>query len=178
MDSIKKLYFNKYKKIKFYNLFQNKVKEINQKLDLKFQVSAICENTNTDILCKENNIRVDLPIWHGNIESEIRVMILGLEPRHTHDKFNIDQFNQYVFGSPFGIEYWTLRNPYYKAFHSIIKRKNTFVYFSDVVKEYFVYLNKENSDKSARKNFSQLANDLDNIKFLEQEIRQKFCTTC
>lgn len=87
---------------------------------------------------ESGNIRVDLPVWYGDINSEKRIVFLGLEPRDT-DKtgyLNIEHRKNYVFATPFALERSWSR--YQKAFSHLLDNWDTFFYFTDAVKEYFV----------------------------------------
>lgn len=99
--------------------------------------------------------RVDLPVWFGNSNSTNKFIVMGLEPRDT-DKtggLNIERCEKYVFGTPFALE--RPKGPYYSAFFEATKGKDSFIYFTDIVKTYNVTGIKMNDDKNAREDFKQ-----------------------
>lgn len=122
------------------------------------------------IECKNGDIRVDLPVVIGLEKSAYRLAVLGLEPRDSNSKYNIERSGNFVFGTPFGIEYWTEKNKYYRCFEDLIKKENCYLYFTDVVKEYEVKESKGEADKNARKTFWSKANKIDNVNFLKKEL--------
>jgi hypothetical protein len=174
MNDIINLYKSKFKFISFYDLVSYKI----------LNNSLISDNyhftSKTSLLdpitykAKLSDIRVDLPIWFGDQEKiKLKVMILGREPRDSHDKYNIEvnDDNGYVFGSPFGIEYWSEKNKYFRSFKTLIRNKEILSYFTDVVKTYEVKDSKSESDFSAKVNFwSHAESDINNLEFLKQEV--------
>ena len=173
IQKINSLYQDKYK----YSTFYERLLYLNSKEEDLFRnnnflssyVSAdISTNDKEPIVCIAGKIRVDLPIWFGKENAKNRIMILGSEPRDTNCKYNIEHQGKYVFGTPFAIEDWP-KNKYFKAFEPIVTSPDTFVYFNDVVKEYYVGNDgKTNDDRTARKLFWERAQDHRN--FLEKEI--------
>jgi hypothetical protein len=121
------------------------------------------------IECKNGDIRIDLPISFGSEKATYRLAILGLEPRDSNSKYNINRSGKFVFGTPFGIEYWTEKNKYYRCFESLFQRQDCYLYFTDVVKEYEVKDSKGAADINARKTFWTKAALEDNIAFLKSE---------
>lgn len=121
------------------------------------------------IECQNGDIRVDLPISFGSEKATYRLAILGLEPRDSNSKFNINRSGKFVFGTPFGIEYWTEKNKYYRCFEALFERQDCYMYFTDVVKEYEVKDSKGAADKNARKTFWTKAAKDENIAFLKSE---------
>lgn len=162
---ILELYKNKYVFNEFYSLFGELINENNILGSGIKQKSTISQ-----FECKVGDIRVDLPISLGRENTKYRFAILGLEPRDSNSKFNIERSGKFVFGTPFGIEYWTEKNKYYRCFEELLKRDDCYLYFTDVVKEYEVGENKGDSDKNARKTFWQKAADIQNISFLRKEL--------
>ena len=119
--------------------------------------------------CQNGDVRVDLPISFGSEKATYRLAILGLEPRDSNSKFNINRFGKFVYGTPFGIEYWTEKNKYYRCFESLFQKQDCYLYFTDVVKEYEVKDSKGAADNNARKTFWTKAAQGDNIAFLKSE---------
>jgi uracil-DNA glycosylase len=119
--------------------------------------------------CQNGDVRVDLPISFGSEKATYRLAILGLEPRDSNSKYNINRSGKFVFGTPFGIEYWTEKNKYYRCFESLFQRQDCYLYFTDVVKEYEVKDSKGAADNNARKTFWTKAAQEDNIAFLKSE---------
>jgi hypothetical protein len=118
--------------------------------------------------------RIDMPILCGNINSKNRVLILGLEPRHTNDMYNILRIQNKVFATPFGIDKWyslSKQNIYGSAFENFLNRDALFL-FSDFVKEYDVPdpNTKGLNDVKARSNFEKnFTNKYQSV--LEKEIK-------
>jgi hypothetical protein len=174
MNDILNLYKSKYKFDSFYDLVSTKI------LNNRFVSENYHFTGKTSLLvpitykAKPSDVRIDLPIWFGEPEKvKLKIMVLGREPRDSHDKYNIEvnEDNRYVFGSPFGIEYWNEKNKYYRSFKSLIRNKEFLTYFTDVVKSYEVKNSKPESDFSAKVNFwSHADSDLNNLKFLKQEV--------
>jgi hypothetical protein len=131
-------------------------------------------NINPDFKANPGDIRVDLPIWFGNPSKvKLKVMILGREPRNSHDKYNIEVRNEhkFVYGTPFGIEYWTEKNKYYRSFKNLIRNDEILTYFSDVVKTYEVKQTKSESDLQAKVGFWKKAElENANVVFLKTEV--------
>jgi uracil-DNA glycosylase len=121
------------------------------------------------IECQNGDVRVDLPISFGSEKATYRLAILGLEPRDSNSKYNIERSGNFVFGTPFGIEYWTEKNKYYRCFEDLLKKEDCYLYFTDVVKEYEVKDSKGAADINARKTFWTKAALEDNIAFLKSE---------
>ncbi len=177
LSKILKLYSSRYNFQNFYSIAALKIQS-NELLFKSYKPSSkeLLINSTPILMPRvnEGDIRVDLPIWFGNdSDSSYRIMILGREPRHSNDKFNIvrDELNKVVFATPFGIELWSERNKYYRSFKCLFERKDLFIYFTDVVKYYHVLDSKEASDKVAKKNFwHEASNNQDKLNFLKQEI--------
>lgn len=162
---ILELYKEKYLFDDFYPFIENLISQ--NKL---IGIGEKQKTTKSKFESKVSDIRVDLPICFGSEKATYRFAILGLEPRDSNSKYNIERSGKYVFGSPFGIEHWTEKNKYYKSFEELLKRDDCYLYFTDVVKEYEVKENKGDSDKNARKTFWQKAADIQNISFLRKEL--------
>ncbi|QNA46472.1 uracil-DNA glycosylase family protein [Lacibacter sediminis] len=111
------------------------------------------------IITGSNDIRVDLPVWFGNLSSPVRIAVMGLEPRNSDPDgiLNIERVGQYVFATPFALE--RPRGPYYAAFQDLLNSNNLFVYFTDVVKSYLVSGDKKNDDRIARQLFWKRAKE-------------------
>lgn len=162
---IKELYKSRYNFQDFYELAGALINE--NKLFSNESYQSIQKQK---IDCQKGDIRVDLPISFGSENAPFRIAILGLEPRNSNSKFNINRSGKFVFGSPFGIEHWTEKNKYFKCFEELIKRSDCYLYFTDVVKEYEVKDSKGAADKNARKTFWSKAEKKDNILFLKSEL--------
>ena len=109
---------------------------------------------------ERDTLRLDMPVMMGSQESSERVLILGLEPRHTNDFYNILKRGNLVYGTPFGIDRWyssAKQNIYPKAFHPYLSADRLFL-FSDFVKEYLVIDPKSKVENSelARSRFESL----------------------
>ena len=174
MKKIIELYQSKYKFNSFYEKASFKILQnnnVNQNFDMGFITS---ENPEFNYKAKYPDSRVDLPIWFGNPDSAIiKIMFLGREPSDSADKNNIEKSEEmnYVFGTPFGIEFWNEKNKYFKAFKEIVSNKNVLSYFSDVVKIFEVSESKNKSKAKAKVNFWKNADgDTKNIEFLMSEV--------
>jgi len=166
-DKIIELYNKRYEFNNFYHISSNLICH-----NPIFYETAECgpRFNNLNIECVPGDIRVDLPICFGNPNSKFKIVVMGLEPRNSNSRYNLERNNNFVYGTPFGIELWNFKNKYYKSFKELLHRKNVFVYFTDVVKEYEIKATKNEADKNARKTFWDKANNLENIDFLKAEI--------
>lgn len=153
-----------------FELFYNKVHALFNKNQISLSKTDKINNNYTNVLCSLGDIRVDLPISIGDKNSKYRIVILGLEPRDSNSKFNIEKHGKHVFGTPFGIEHWDEKNKYFKCFKGLLNREDCFLYFTDVVKEYEVRESKDAADKYARKTFKEKASKDENITFLRLEM--------
>jgi hypothetical protein len=111
-------------------------------------------------IVQKGDVRIDVPVLIGDSKSKHRILILGLEPRHTDDVFNIMKLGNKVFATPFGIDRWysdSKQGVYASAFERFLSSDKLFL-FSDFVKEYFVADPglKGKNDELARGNFEQL----------------------
>lgn len=169
LTQIKNLYNEKYPFELFYDFAQTLLTE-NQfipKASLSNSAKPVIE---VSIIARPGDIRVDLPIWFGDVSSKFRVFFLGLEPRDSDAKYNIEKKDNFIFATPFGIEFWNERNKYFKSFKSVLMRNDLFVYFTDVVKNYEVKSTKNKSDINARSLFWKKAVLEENLEFLNQEL--------
>jgi hypothetical protein len=160
--------------------FYNGLKFKSEETPHLFNPNIICSNANSsnDVsnIAKVNSgdIRIDMPIFCGNVNSKRKVLFLGLEPRHTNDIYNIMKIGNKVFATPFGIDKWyskSKQSVYASAFEKFLKQDGLFL-FSDFVKEYSVLdvLNKKSNDQLARNNFRILF-ESKYKSLLEQEIK-------
>ncbi len=178
MQKLFQYYENELGGDEFYNFLSCKSKEKQEYFNPNIVFSNI--NANKDHLYtnspKVNNgdIRIDMPILCGNTKSQRKVLILGLEPRHTDDVYNIMKIDNKVFATPFGIDKWfskSKQSVYASAFEKFLKLDALFL-FSDFVKEYKVIdaSNKASNDQLARINFKTLFDNKYQT-ILEQEIK-------
>lgn len=168
-----------YSKIRFnVDTYEN---EYNQS---EYFLSSISKEKNDDkrlIECSIGDIRIDVPVWFGDIETAVsRIMIFGLEPRDTNPLFNIERLGNKVFAAPFGIDRWNEastverkpQNKYYRVFKTLIEEPDYFILFSDIVKEYEI-ISEQNekglNDKNARDTFFERAEQ--SLSFLKEEIK-------
>jgi len=169
------LYKSKYPFESFYDLASVKIMKNNRLLGDNYHY--LVDNStiiDPDFKANQGDIRVDLPIWFGDPSKvKLKVMILGREPRNSHDKYNLEASNEhkFVFGTPFGIEYWSEKNKYYRSFKNLIRNDEILTYFSDVVKAYEVKQTKSESDLHAKVGFWKKAElENDNLVFLKAEV--------
>jgi len=173
-DKIIALYRDKFNLRDFYQLAGHKIKDnqlINEYYNYGSNSSGTNDLENKVVSTEIGDLRIDLPIWFGDENScKLKIMVLGLEPRDTKNKFNIEKIGKHVFATPFALEHWTNRNKYFKSFEQLIKRTDVLSYFTDVVKEYEVKSSKNESDKFAVANFWKKAEDPINLQFLKSEV--------
>lgn len=105
------------------------------------------------------DLRIDMPILCGNLKSKLKILFLGLEPRHTDNMYNIMKIGNKVFATPFGIDKWyskSKQSVYASAFEKFLSNDGLFL-FSDFVKEYKVNDPKQKklNDNNARANFEK-----------------------
>ncbi len=110
-----------------------------------------------NILVRANDIRMDMPLLYGDSAADKKVLILGLEPRHTDNVFNIFRKENRVYGTPFAVDRWFKsgnKGIYATAFKPFLSDSRLFL-FSDFVKEYKVLdpTNKSINDSIARESF-------------------------
>ena len=168
IETIKKLYKEIYPFEDFYSLLQVSLNK-NSIIPKVSLLKSLKTNKTGQIVATSGDVRVDLPVWFGDLNSDKRVLFLGLEPRDSNDKYNTEKIEKYIFGTPFGVEFWNEKNKYYKSFKSTLNKKDLFVYFTDVVKHYEVKRIKKDSNKNARYNFWNKAALKENIDFLNKE---------
>lgn len=179
---------NHYKKLnyeKYYDIIITNVKKHENEF---IQVSSFLNGIttketikNAKIECEDMDVRIDLPVWFGNLNTaKKRIIVFGLEPRDTNSSFNIEKVGKNVFATPFGIDRWNFKssikykpqNKYYRVFKDFISNDDNFILFSDIVKEYQVISKKNENgknDKTARELFfTKAANSL---AYLTEEIR-------
>jgi hypothetical protein len=162
---IKELYQSRYN---FQNFYETATALINE--NKLFGNGNNQSNQKQNFECQNGDVRVDLPISLGSEKATYRIVVLGLEPRDSNSKYNINRSGKFVFGTPFGIEYWTEKNKYFKSFEDLLKRKDCYLYFTDVVKEYEVKDSKGAADLNARKTFWSKAVQNENLSFLKSEL--------
>jgi hypothetical protein len=128
-----------------------------KELKRQSEMSNDLRGSNENILVRTKDVRMDMPFLCGDFKADTRVLVLGLEPRHTDDLFNIFRVENRVYGTPFGVDRWyTSRNKgvYASAFKPFLSDSRLFL-FSDFVKEYKVLdpSNKSVNDSYARESF-------------------------
>lgn len=126
--------------------------------------------TRETIQTTKGDIRIDVPVWFGNLNSSTcacKIIVIGIQPRDTHSSFNVAKIGNKVFATAFGIDRWNKnssishkpQNKYFRVFKNIIHRTDIFILFTDTVKEYEVVGgDKGVNDKNSKNNFANLAN--------------------
>jgi len=162
----------------FYNCLAQKIKDnpglYNERLLIESPTTSDVKKNNLNIIVKKGDSRFDMPLAIGNSSAKERILILGLEPRHTDDFFNLMRVGNKVFATPFGIDRWYAssgkRNYYGTAFADFFNTNRVFL-FSDFVKEYKVSdpNDKKQNSEDARNNFKNLF-DHSYKSILEKEI--------
>ncbi len=164
MEKLHQFYENKLGAIGFYQLLKQKTITSPDFFNPTMVLSRINSNK-TDIGPKSlvvsgGDVRIDMPVLSGDVNSKDRILILGLEPRHTNDFYNIMKVDNRVYATPFGIDRWfsdAKQSVYASAFKEFLNEERLFL-FSDFVKEYKVEDPdiKSTNDKIARDNFEFL----------------------
>lgn len=103
--------------------------------------------------------RIDAPVWFGDLATaKVRIVVAGMEPRHSKNEFNVMRDGERVYASPFGADKWRKdsKNIYCQAVSPLLM-PGVFVLFTDLVKDYQVksLTDKQVNDKEARKNFAE-----------------------
>jgi hypothetical protein len=183
MKVLLKYYEDELKASNFYSLLNQKLQlspsEYNSRLNLIEEQIAVKNPENALISDKEalevknGDLRIDMPILLGNTNAKQRILVLGLEPRHTNNFYNIMKNGKKVFATPFGIDRWfskSKQSVYGSAFDKFLTPDRLFL-FSDFVKEYKVIDStvKSKNDQEARQNFKMLF-DRNYKSMLEEEI--------
>jgi hypothetical protein len=163
IDFIYSFYENTFGATDFYAYLKQK-REINS-LEynphiLLSEKSIAKQKINGACMVEAGDLRIDMPMLIGNVEAKKRILVLGLEPRHTDDFYNILKKGKMVFGTPFGIDRWyseAKQNIYASAFQKYLSPERLFL-FSDFVKEYEVIdpSNKIDNNTRARIRFEEL----------------------
>lgn len=164
MEKLHQFYENELGAIGFYQLLKQKTITSPDFFNPTMVLSRINSNK-TDIGPKSlvvsgGDVRIDMPVLSGDVNSKDRILILGLEPRHTNDFYNIMKVDNRVYATPFGIDRWfsdAKQSVYASAFKEFLNEERLFL-FSDFVKEYKVEDPdiKSTNDKIARDNFEFL----------------------
>ena len=185
MQHIIEFYKNQLGFENFYDIIVNNMasdtKEFIQSANFLKGVSTNTIKSNSKIISHENDYRIDVPVWFGDlVNSKRRVIIFGLEPRDTNSNFNIEKIDNKIFGSPFGIDRWNSnssvkrkpQNRYFRVFNSLVSDETNFVLFSDIVKDYKILkTNNEGrkNDTNAREYFFKKAEE--QFSLLRDEIK-------
>jgi len=111
-------------------------------------------------IVEPGDLRIDMPILIGSERPKVRILVLGLEPRHSDDLYNVLKKDKTVYATPFGIDRWysgAKQNIYASAFNKYLAPDRLFL-FSDFVKEYKVIdpINKNKNSRYARDSFENL----------------------
>jgi len=178
MNKILRFYEDELRGKDFYNVLKQKSKEspnfYNPYIIFSDINSSISTLQSDSPKVNSGDVRIDMPILCGNVNSKLKVLFLGLEPRHTDDMYNIMKIENKVFATPFGIDKWysnSKQSVYASAFEKFLKLDGLFL-FSDFVKEYEVNDSNQKSlnDQKARANFEKkFTNKYKSI--LEHEIK-------
>lgn len=114
------------------------------------------------ITVRAGDVRVDAPVWFGNPATAQRtIMIVGMEPRHSDDRYNLRREGATVYASPFGADRWCAgsSNKYYTVLQQLLPPcfLDLCVVLTDIVKEYQVLDpdHKQDNDQQARRSFKE-----------------------
>lgn len=178
MKQLYEFYENTLGAIGFYKHLAQRLQDYPNLYNKQLSLESLPSNDYTvndlNIIVEKGDSRFDMPLAIGNSSAKERILILGLEPRHTDDFFNITRVGTKVFASPFGIDRWYAtsgkKNYYGTAFADFFSPNRIFL-FSDFVKEYKVYdpNDKEQNSEYARNDFKNLF-DHSYKSILEKEI--------
>jgi hypothetical protein len=124
------------------------------------EIKSKSVNKLDEVYVQHGDLRIDMPILIGSTQPKVRILILGLEPRHTDDFYNVLKKDKTVYATPFGIDRWfagVKQNIYASAFHKYLAPDRLFL-FSDFVKQYEVIdpNNKNKNGNNARDRFKHL----------------------
>jgi hypothetical protein len=53
--------------------------------NLSRKFAGICD----DVRVSQGDVRIDMPVLIGSLRPAVRILILGLEPRHSDDFYNV-----------------------------------------------------------------------------------------
>ena len=157
----------------YYSIINNQTDENEFISNDRFLPNITNKSTGGEINTSVGDLRIDVPVWFGDLSKDVRIVVLGLEPRDTDQKFNIERVGNKVFGTPFGVDRWNYKssvfrkpqNKYFKPFNDMVSNENHFVLFSDVVKSYeVVHTDNKINDSNARETFkSKYIKEKDNL---------------
>jgi hypothetical protein len=121
------------------------------------------------------DVRVDAPVWFGNPATAQRtIMIVGMEPRHSDDRYNLRREGATVYASPFGADRWCAgsSNKYYTVLQQLLPPcfPDLCVVLTDLVKAYQVLDpdHKQDNDRLARQSFRDRFTDQGQTQFAEE----------
>ncbi|PCH66948.1 MAG: hypothetical protein COC01_06840 [Bacteroidetes bacterium] len=143
----------------------NLTNEFNQSKNFLTNLKPHTKKEWKEIVSRKGDVRIDIPVWFGDLKkSKRKLVVIGLEPRDTNSKFNVERKRKKLFGSPYGIDRWNdqssiigkAQNKYFRVFKNLVEDSNRFVLFTDVVKEYEIVSNQKSlNDKHARETFNK-----------------------
>jgi hypothetical protein len=163
MEKLTQFYEDKLGGKDFYGILERKSREKSSLFNQSIVFPKV--NSSSSITYSESeevrsgDLRIDMPIVCGNPKSKLKILFLGLEPRHTDNMYNIMKVGNKVFATPFGIDRWysnSKQSVYASAFKKFVTSDGLFL-FSDFVKEYKVIDPKQKklNDENARANFEK-----------------------
>jgi len=157
----------------YYSIINNQSDEDEFICNDRFLPNITSKSNGEEITTTVGDSRIDVPVWFGDLNKSVRIVVLGLEPRDTNQLFNIERVGNKVYGTPFGVDRWNYKssvwrkpqNKYFKPFNKMVNDENHFVLFSDVVKSYdIVDVDNKINDSHARENFiSKSIKEKDNL---------------
>jgi hypothetical protein len=167
MDKLYKFYEAELGGKNFYGILEKKIREksnhFNQSILFPGVDSSSLITYSESEEVRSGDIRIDMPTLCGNPNSKLKILFLGLEPRHTDNMYNIMKVGNKVFATPFAIDRWysnSKQSVYASAFKKFLSKDGLFL-FSDFVKEYEVFDPKQKglNDEIARTNFKNKFSD-------------------
>lgn len=85
---------------------------------------------------------IDFPYWFGNENSNIKIMIIGIDPMRDEKVFDKSYANKYhdvIISTPYALHSEVMRNGRTKDYWKLIETlsKDNFVYLTDIYKTFF-----------------------------------------
>lgn len=122
-------------------------------------ISGNLDQTAAAVQVEVGDSRIDAPVWFGDLATaKVRIVVAGMEPRHSKNEYNIMRDDNKVYASPFGADKWRKdsKNIYLQAVSPLLV-PGVFVLLTDLVKDYQVtsITDKQANDKKARLDFAK-----------------------
>lgn len=157
--------------VNIYNYWENQSKDISfVKSNCVYDKSLI--NAKQNIPDDSSHLGIDFPRWYGNINSNKKIMILGIDPLRSQkyfEKLGADLKKSIVIGTPYALDNKNLKENIKtsNAFINFIAKLSdkNFVYVTDIYKSF--YYRKTSNNKQERSYNIYMKNDKLNAKAKE-----------